>query len=321
MIFEKLADARLDAGWSSIQQAIHYLLPEPASAVELLHATYHSLSEIERKLYLYSPQLVARIDQEGQLHSALLFEPPRVPDHRQGLEEGLRALLTWLVSHDRVAEAQGWAQLSRVLMESLPDLDYLDKGAQASIFCVGAQTSRYYLNLQTLQRSSRLELLKQLDASELYNKVYPLSEHEKLSLGGVGIEILSKGYRTKIYIRGCLSALIQQAKRIIDEEELPQLAQIESRGFIREDMDAEMAIELDSSGALRTKWVYFVGGSELGVKCAEHWVSRGRHWERLRDLLTILGGDKSLFALGLEARAGDEWPRRINIYARKARDL
>ena len=105
-----------------------------SSAIELLHSTYHSLSEMERKLYLYSPQLVARIDQAGQLHSSLLFEPPRVPDHRQGLEEGLRALLTWLVSHDRVAEAQGWAQLSRMLMESLPDLDYLDKAAQVSIF-------------------------------------------------------------------------------------------------------------------------------------------------------------------------------------------
>ena len=90
---------------------------------------------MERKLYLYSPQLVARIDKEGQLNSALLFEPPRVPDHRQGLEEGLRVLLTWLVSHERVAEAQGWAQLSRVLMECLPDLDYLDKAAQVSILC------------------------------------------------------------------------------------------------------------------------------------------------------------------------------------------
>ena len=105
-----------------------------SSAIELLHSTYHSLSEMERKLYLYSPQLVARIDKEGQLNSALLFEPPRVPDHRQGLEEGLRVLLTWLVSHERVAEAQGWAQLSRVLMESLPELDYLDKAAQVSIF-------------------------------------------------------------------------------------------------------------------------------------------------------------------------------------------
>ena len=173
------------------------------------------MSEIERKLYLYSPQLVARIDQEGQLHSALLFEPPRVPDHRQGLEEGLRALLTWLVSHNRVAEAQGWAQLSRVLMESLPDLDYLDKGAQASIFCVGAQTSRYYLNLQTLQRSSRLELLKQLDASELYNRGLPLSEHEKLSLGGVGIEILSKGYRGRKYIFADVSRLLSNKRSVL----------------------------------------------------------------------------------------------------------
>ena len=321
MIFEKLADARLDAGWSSIQEAIHFLLSEPASAIELLQATYHSLSELERKLYLYSPQLVARIDQAGQLHSSLLFEPPRVPDHRQGLEEGLRALLTWLVSHDRVPEAQGWAQLSRMLMESLPELDYLDKGAQLSILGVGDQTSRCYLNLQALQTSSRLELLKQLDASRLYNMVYPLSEHEKLSLGGVGIEILPKGFRTKIYIRGCLSALVQEAKRLIAEEELPQLAQIESMGFIRDAMDAEMAIELDPSGALRTKWVCFVGRSELGVKCAEHWISRGRHWERLNELLTILGGDKSLFALGLEARAGDEWPRRINVYVRKAREF
>ena len=55
--------------------------------------------------------------------------------------------------------------LSRVLMESLPDLDYLDKAAQVSIFCVGDRTSRYYLNLQSLQAASRSELLKQLDAS------------------------------------------------------------------------------------------------------------------------------------------------------------
>ena len=321
MNFEKLADARLNAGWLSIQQAIHSLLSEPVSAIELLHSTYHSLSEMERKLYLYSPQLVARIDKEGQLNSALLFEPPRVPDHRQGLEEGLRVLLTWLVSHERVAEAQSWAQLSRVLMECLPDLDYLDKAAQVSIFCVGDRTSRYYLNLQSLQAASRSELLKQVDASDLYNKVYPLSEHEQLSLGGVGIEMLPEGFRTKLYLRGCLSVLIQEAKRVIDEEELPHLGQIESMGFIRDDMDAEMAIELDSSGAFRTKWVYFVGRSELGVKCAEHWISRGRHWEQLKKLLTILGGDKSLFALGMESRAGDDWPRRINVYARKARDF
>ena len=44
-------------------------------------------------------------------------------------------------------------------------------------------------------------------------------------------------------------------------------------GFIRDDMDAEMAIELDPWVLFRTKWVYFVGGSELGVKCAEHWIS------------------------------------------------
>ena len=98
----------------------------------------------------------------------------------------------------------------------------------------------------------------------MYNKVYPLSEHEQLSLGGVGIEMLPKGFRTKLYLRGCFSVLIREAKRVIDEEELPHPGQIESMGFIRDDMDAEMAIELDSSGALRTKWVYFVGRSELG---------------------------------------------------------
>ena len=210
--FEKLADARLNAGWSSIEQAIHSLLSEPASAIELLHSTYHSLSEMERKLYLYSPQLVARIDKEGQLNSALLFEPPRVPDHRQGLEEGLRALLTWLVSHERVAEAQGWAQLSRVLMESLPELDYLDKGAQVSIFVWAIKPVGIISICKALQTSSRSELLKQLDASDLYNMVYPLSEHEQLSLGGVGIEMLPKGFRNEKYISADVSRLLSEKR-------------------------------------------------------------------------------------------------------------
>ena len=153
------------------------------SAIELLHATYHS--ECDRASSICIRHSWSHGLTRGQLHSALLFEPPRVPDHRQGLEEGLRALLTWLVSHDRAAEAQGWARLSRVLMESLPELDYLDKGVQVSIFCVGNQQ---VLSQLANSAPSRLELLKQLDASELYNQVYPLSEHEKLSLGGVGID-------------------------------------------------------------------------------------------------------------------------------------
>ena len=117
-----------------------------------------------------------------------------------------------------------------------------------------------------------------------------------------------------------LGALIREAKRVIDEEELPHPGQIESMGFIRDDMDAEMAIELDSSGVSRQSGCILLVAQKLGSN-AEYWISRGRHWEKLKKLLTILGGDKSLFALGMESRAGDDWPRRINVYARKARDF
>ena len=51
MLFEKLADAHLDAGWSSIQQAIQSLLAQPKSAIELLTSTYASLNEMQQKLF------------------------------------------------------------------------------------------------------------------------------------------------------------------------------------------------------------------------------------------------------------------------------
>ena len=96
MLFEKLADARLTAGWSSIQQAIHTLMSDPTSAIELLHSTYDSLDETQKMLYLYSPQLVARINREGQLDGALLFEPPRTQTIATVLSKGCGLLsLGW----------------------------------------------------------------------------------------------------------------------------------------------------------------------------------------------------------------------------------
>ena len=321
MLFQKLADAHLDAGWSSIQQAIQSLLAQPKSAIELLTSTYASLNEMQQKLYLYSAQLVARVDQQGSLDGALLFEPPRLPDHRQGLEEGLRVLLTWLVGEGRTAEARGWAQLSRVLTEHLPGLDYLDKGAQVSLFCIEDKTSRFYLNLQPLPNESRVDILKHFDALDLYEKVHQLSAHQHLSLGGVGIEILPDGFRTKLYVRGRLSTLVEESRNCFPEIDGPKIDEASSGAFIRGNMDAEVAFESDTLGALRIKWVYFVDRPETGMKCAEKWVSRSPHWRRLKTVLDTLGGDKSLFALGVERDESESLPKRVNLYARKARDL
>ena len=321
MLFEKLADAHLNAGWLSIQKSIHLLLSQPSSAVELLKAMYASLDEMQQKLYLYSPQLVARVDEHDQLDAALLFEPPRVPDHRQGLEDGLRVLLTWLVEQGRTEEARGWAQLSRILTEHLSDLDYLDKGAQVSLFCIGDRTSRYYLNLQALENAKRLELLTQCEASELYEKVYQIASHSSLSLGGVGIEMLPGRFRTKLYVRGSLSTLVEETRRVLATSEIPEFDSLGCGGFIRSSMEAEAAFETDSQGNLRTKWVYFVDRAELGLRCAENWLSEGPHWARLKEVIACLGGTKSLFALGAESNGKREGPKRVNIYARKARDL
>ena len=140
-----------------------------------------------------------------------------------------------MVSRERSLEAQGWARLSRVLTEYLPDLDYLDKGAQVSLFCIGDRSSRYYLNLQSVQKTSRLEILKHCNALELYNKLYPLSENEDLSLGGLGIEILPQGFRTKLYVRGRLATLIEETKGFIVDGGM-YLSQLDSHGFIRAGM-------------------------------------------------------------------------------------
>ena len=321
MLFEKLADAHLSAGWSAIQESIHLLLSEPISTVKLLKAMYASLDETQQKLYLYSPQLVARVDEEGQLDGAILFEPPRIPDHREGLGDGLRVLLTWLVEQGRSEEARGWAELSRVLIEHLCDLDYLDRGAQVSLFCIGDRTSRYYLNLQALEGSRRIEVLKHFDASELYEKVYHIAAHSSLSLGGVGIEILPGRFRTKLYVRGDLTTLIDETRRSFPDSEFPELTSTKCDDFIRGSMEAEVAFEIDTQGVLGTKWVYFVDRPELGVACAKSWLSQSPHWGRLEKTLKVLGGPKSLFALGAEIDATAELPRRINLYARKAREF
>jgi len=318
MVFEELADARLDAGWSSVKQAMEILFSSPKSYIDLLEDTYAGLDDIQRKLYLFSPQLVARIDRDSQLDSALLFEPPRIPDHRQGLEQGLRALLTWLVGQKRSVEAQAWAQLSRILLENLHALDYLDKGAQVSLFCVGERTSRYYLNLQPSKRQARIQILDFLGAVELYEEVLCFLETDGLSLGGLGVEMLSSGYRTKLYIRGQFSTLLERVAKEFGQSQTPDLLLLGRETAFHRAMEAEVALERGSSGALRCKWVYFIDRPAQGVKRTSTWLSESRHWPRVENMLSSLGGPKSLFALGAEF-GGQDVPQRVNVYARHAR--
>ena len=318
MVFEQLADARLVAGWSSVKLAIETLFSEPTPFVDLLLETYAELDEIQRKLYLFSPQLVARIGSGDELDSALLFEPPRVPDHRQGLEQGLKVLLTWLVSHQRSTEAQAWAQLSRVLLENLHELDYLHKGAQVSLFCVGERTSRYYLNLQPLKERARYRILEFLGAVTLYEKALPVLESGELSLGGLGVEMLPSGYRTKLYVRGQLSILLDQVAKTVGNFQTPEMELLGQETAFHRAMEAEIALERGPADALRCKWVYFIDRPERGVEGTLSWLAQSRHRPRVESMLKLLGGPKSLFALGAEF-SGEDVPQRVNVYARHVR--
>ena len=319
MLFEKFASAELDAGWTAIQQAVHASMEQPVAAIEFLENLYDSLDDLQTKLYLFSPQIVLRIDSQNALDAAVLCETPRLPDHRQGLEEGLRGLLGWLVNQERISEAQGWAQLSRCLLDNLDDLSYLDRGAQLSLFCIGDRTSRFYLNLQPLGRKARLELLKHFDPSGLYEKALTLSELEGLSLGGVGFEVKSVGFRTKFYVRGRLAALRRGVREGFKNVVLPSLEQFDSKGFIHDAMDAEIALEMSPNGQLRQKWVYFVDEPARGARCIEHWLSASAYKDKAFELMEILGGEKCLFALGSELETGSTHPSRVNVYLRRAR--
>ncbi len=320
MEFEKLADARLDAGWQAVQRVCQRFCARPESLFELLNNTYDSLDTLQKKLYLYSPQVVFRVDRLDQIDAALLFEPPRLPDHRHGLEHGLRTLLTWLVAEERREEAQGWANLSRLLGSHLDNLDYLSKSAQLAIFCIGENTSRCYLNLQPLSHTARRDLLSGLESHQLYERVERLAENEDISLGGIGVELQGNTFRTKLYLRGRLSILSRLMRAEFANSRGDGLTDLDPTGFIHSGIDAEVALEACPADRVREKWVCFTSRSNRGVQCASKWLAKSRHWPELSAALNTLGGDSSLFALGMEAVDGAKEPARVNLYTRPSRE-
>ncbi len=319
MNFEELANKRLDAGWQAIQSASERLFTKRAELIALLTRQYEHLELTDRKLYHYSPQLALRLTSSGLVDSSLLFEPPRIPDHREGLEHGLRVLLTWLVEQERMVEAQRWAELSRTVLERSSSIDYLDRGAQGSIFCVGDSSSRYYLNVQILPRAERLKLFAELGGEALYQRVTPFTEQSEIRLGGLGLTLSGDKPRLKLYLRGKFASLKTVSQDLEDGITLEVLEAFDSSGFIRDSMQAEIAVEEDHRGGLRTKWVFFVDDPKLASATCQQWLSRVGSKNPAHEISDILGGPASLFALGAGIAEGDRQLERVNIYVRPAR--
>ena len=319
MNFEELANKRLDAGWQAIQYASERLFTKRADLITLLIRQYEHLEPTDRKLYHYSPQLALRLTNSGLVDSSLLFEPPRIPDHREGLEHGLRVLLTWLVEQDRMVEAQRWAELSRTVLECSRSIDYLDRGAQGSIFCVGDSSSRYYLNVQILPRAERLKLFTELGGEALYQRIAPFAEQSEIRLGGLGLTLSGAKPRLKLYLRGRFASLKTVSQDLEDGSALEVLEALDPLGFIRDSMQAEIAVEEDHRGGLRMKWVFFVDDPKQASATCQHWLSHVGSKSLAHEIVDILGGPASLFALGAGIAGEDKQLERVNIYVRPAR--
>ena len=73
-------------------------------------------------------------------------------------------------------------------------------------------------------------------------------------------------------------------------------------------MEAEVALERGPAEALRCKWVYFIDRPERGIERTLSWLAQSRHRPRIESICRLLGGPKSLFALGAEF-GGEDVPR------------
>lgn len=319
MNFEELANMRLDAGWQAIQSAAALIFREPTQFETLLNQQYAHLSALERKLYFYSPQLVIRFRRSGLVESSLLFEPPRIPDHRQGLEHGLRELITWLVERGRMTEAQRWANFSRVVLECSEGIEYLDRGAQASIFCIGESSSRFYLNLQILSKSARARLLDALGGTALYEQVEKLTDTPEVHLGGMGLEVSGATMRLKLYIRGHLGALRALCQRCTGVADIEAFREVDSANFVRDSIQAEVALERGEGNSLLAKWVMFVDDPSKGYATCNEWLSSIGHGAVTSQLLETFGGPSAIFGFGGSISQRNGPLERVNVYLRPAR--